>query len=95
MDLDRQSADIAEHERSGAEHERSGKDAIEQRAGNARGRRTLFGAAGAMMEMADYAERNGGAETAPAAANLRGDATAIRIATAKDFVRRLMGRRAK
>lgn len=55
----------------------------------------LFRAAGAMMEMADYAERNGGEAIRPVAANLRSHATAIRIVTARDFVRPSMQRIAK
>jgi len=60
---------------------------IEQRALTAQGRRTIFREAGVMMEMADYAERNGDQEVAPVVANLRGHAAAIRAATAKDVLR--------
>jgi len=38
----------------------------------------MFRDAGAMMEMAEYAERNGAAEVAASAASLRNNATAIR-----------------
>jgi hypothetical protein len=89
VELDPKSADIA-----AKLDERFTNKAIEQRAGSVQGRRLLFRAAGAMMEMADYAERNGGAAITPAAANLRGHAMSIRIATAKDFVRIPRGRRA-
>jgi hypothetical protein len=70
-------------------------EAIARRVGDARGRRSMFRHAGAMMEMADYAERNGGAASAPAAANLRSHATAIRIATVRDFLRIPIQQRAK
>lgn len=90
LDLDPKGADTA-----AKMDERFSNQAIEQRAGSIRGRRMLFRGAGAMVEMADYAERNGGIAIRAAAANLRGHATAIRIVTAKDFVRPSMQRRAK
>lgn len=67
-------------------------DAIEAQAKSARGRRTMFHNAGVMLEMAEYAERNGGTETAPLIASLRSHAWAIRLATAKDALG--MGRKA-
>lgn len=89
-DAGAQSADIA------AEMDRRfTNQTIEQRVGSVRGRRLLFRAAGVMIEMADYAERNGGVTIRPAAANLRGHAMAVRIATAKDIVRPSIQRRAK
>ena len=62
------------------------KEVIDRRAGSREGRREMFQGAGAMMEMADYAERNGDKEVAPLIANLRSHAMAIRIETAKDVV---------
>lgn len=61
---------------------------IEQRVGSPRGRRTMFRDAGVMMEMADYAERNGGERQALFVTALRRHALAIRIGTLRDFVRR-------
>ena len=43
----------------------------------------MFREAGVMLEMADYAERNGGAEVAPLVARLRSHAMAIRVETLK------------
>lgn len=62
-------------------------EAIESSVRSRKGRREIFRGAGAMMEMADYAERNGGNEVAPMVANLRSHATAIRVATANDALR--------
>ena len=62
-------------------------EAIETRARSVPGRREMHRSAGTMMEMADYAERNGGTPTTSAVASLRSHAAAIRIATAKDVVR--------
>jgi hypothetical protein len=62
-------------------------EAIERRARSAQGRREMYRGAGAMMEMADYAEQNGGAETGPVVGSLRSHALAIRMATAKDAIR--------
>ena len=90
LDLDPKSADTA-----AKMDERFTNDAIEQRAGTVGGRRMLFHAAGAMMEMADYAERNGGGAARPAAENLRDHAMAIRTMTVKDFVRPSTRRREK
>ncbi len=61
--------------------------AIERRARSAQSRREMYRGTGAMMEMADYAEQNGGVTTAPAVMSLRSLAVAIRIATAKDAIR--------
>ena len=67
--------------------DRSTAEAIAQRVHGRRGRRMMFHRAGAMMEMADYAERNGGQAIDPLVnEDLSGNhAAAIRIATAKDF----------
>jgi hypothetical protein len=62
-------------------------EAIAKRAQSAHGRRTMFREAGVMLEMADYAERNGGAEVAPLVARLRSHATAIRVGTLKARMR--------
>jgi hypothetical protein len=62
-------------------------EAIERRARSAQGRREMYRNAGAMMEMADYAERSSEEATAPAVASLRSHAVAIRTATAKDAAR--------
>lgn len=62
------------------------REEIETRTQNAHGRRTLFRNAGVMLEMAEYAERNGGAEVAPIVASLRSHALAIRMATAKSML---------
>ena len=59
---------------------------IARRALTAQGRRTMFREAGLMLEMADYAERNGGAEIAPLVARLRSHALAIRMGTLKKRV---------
>ncbi len=59
---------------------------IAQRALTAQGRRAMFREAGVMLEMADYAERNGGAEIAPLVARLRSHALAIRMGTLKKRV---------
>jgi hypothetical protein len=59
-------------------------DAIARLVSDGRGRRRMFRDAGAMMEMADYAERNGDAANAPVVANLRSHAMAIRVATMRD-----------
>jgi len=67
--------------------------AIEGRAASAQGRRQMFDEAGVMMEMADYAERNGGVATAPAVASVRNHAAAIRIATAKSLLAHSGGKR--
>ncbi|MGA8668931.1 MAG: hypothetical protein WB679_03615 [Terracidiphilus sp.] len=56
---------------------------IAKRALTAQGRRAMFREAGVMLEMADYAERNGGAEIAPLVARLRSHALAIRMGTLK------------
>jgi hypothetical protein len=56
---------------------------IARRAQTMHGRRTMFREAGVMLEMADYAERNGGAEVAPLVARLRSHAMAIRVETLK------------
>jgi hypothetical protein len=61
--------------------------AIERRAQSPQGRHAMFREAGAMMEMADYAERNGDAESAPVVASLRSHAVAIRTRTVKSFLR--------
>ena len=58
-------------------------EVIARRAQTRRGRRTMFREAGVMLEMADYAERNGGAEVAPLVARLRSHAMAIRVETLK------------
>jgi hypothetical protein len=47
----------------------------------------MFREAGTMMEMADYAERNGGSEAAPVAANVRSHAAAVRLAAVKSLLR--------
>lgn len=47
------------------------------------GGRAMFREAGAMMEMADYAERNGGKYAAAPAASLRNHALAIRVGVVK------------
>ena len=59
---------------------------IAKRAASVDGRRTMCREAGVMLEMADYAERNGGAEVAPLVARLRSHALAIRLATLKSRV---------
>jgi len=59
---------------------------IARRALTAQGRRTMFREAGVMLEMADYAERNGGAEVAPLVARLRSHALTIRMGTLKKRV---------
>ena len=59
---------------------------IERRAASAAGRREMFREAGAMMEMADYAERNGEATNAPAVASVRSHAVAIRLRTVMSFL---------
>jgi hypothetical protein len=46
----------------------------------------MFHDAGVMLEMAEYAERNGGPEVASLVASLRDHALAIRLATAKSAV---------
>ena len=61
---------------------------IERRAGSRRGRREMFLEAGAMMEMADYAERNGGNDAAAPVASLRSHALAIRVGVVKRMLRR-------
>jgi hypothetical protein len=58
-------------------------EVIAKRAQTTHGRRTMFREAGVMLEMADYAERNGGAEVAPLVARLRSHAMAIRVETLK------------
>ena len=60
---------------------------IERRAMTAQGRRQMFREAGTMMEMADYAERNGDKEVAAVVASLRSHAMAMRAATVKDLLR--------
>jgi hypothetical protein len=60
---------------------------IARRAQTAHGRRTMFREAGVMLEMADYAERNGSAEVASLVARLRSHAIAIRMGTATSLVR--------
>ena len=62
------------------------REEIEKCAKSAHGRRTMFHEAGVMLEMADYAERNGGAEVAPLVASLRSRALGIRLAMAKSVV---------
>jgi hypothetical protein len=64
---------------------RSIGEAVAQPVRGHRNRRMMFRRAGAMMEMADYAERNGGAAIQPLGDDLRDHAAAIRIATARDF----------
>jgi hypothetical protein len=59
---------------------------IAKRAQTIHGRRTMFREAGVMLEMADYAERNGGAEAASLVASLRSHALAIRMGTAKSLL---------
>jgi hypothetical protein len=51
----------------------------------------MFREAGVMMEMADYAERNGGAESAPVVATLRSHAGAIRMGILKRLLSRAGG----
>ena len=60
--------------------------AIEEDAAHAEGRQRMFHEAGAMMEMADYAERNGTQDVAPVVARLRAHAMAIRARTALNAV---------
>jgi hypothetical protein len=62
------------------------RDEIETRAKSAHGRESMFHDAGVMLEMAEYAERNGGPEVASLVASLRDHALAIRLATAKSAV---------
>jgi hypothetical protein len=59
---------------------------IVRRAQTMLGRRMMFREAGMMLEMADYAERNSGAEVAPLVARLRTHAITIRMGTAKSLV---------
>ena len=59
---------------------------IEARAATSEGRKRMFREAGALLEMADFAEQNGAAEVAPVAANLRAHATAIRVEAAKKLL---------
>jgi hypothetical protein len=60
---------------------------ISKRAQTMHGRRTIFREAGVMLEMADYAERHGGAEVAPLVARLRSHAMAIRMETLRARMR--------
>lgn len=62
-------------------------EAIAKRAQSAHGQRRMFREAGVMLEMADYAERNGDAEVAPLVARLRSHALAIRVKTLKKRMR--------
>jgi hypothetical protein len=55
---------------------------IETRVATREGRAGMFREAGVMLEMADYAERNGEAEVAPVVARLRAHALKIRVETA-------------
>jgi hypothetical protein len=57
-------------------------EVIEESAGTVEGRRRMFHEAGLMLEMADYAERNGSATVAPVVASLRAHAFAIRVEAA-------------
>jgi hypothetical protein len=69
------------------------REEIAKRAQTKHGRRTMFHEAGVMLEMADYAEQNGGAEVAPLVARLRSHAMAIRMGTAKSLARLIGTRR--
>jgi hypothetical protein len=59
---------------------------IAKRALTAEGRQRMFREAGVMLEMADYAERNGGSEAVPLVARLRSHALAIRMGTLRKRV---------
>lgn len=61
---------------------------IERLVWSRQGRRAMFREAGAMIEMAEYAERNGGKDAAAPAASLRSHALAIRVSVAKVLLRR-------
>src|SRR5581483_6250780 len=59
---------------------------VEERARSGEGRRQMFREAGVMLQMADYAERNGASTVAPVVASLRAHALAIRVEIALSSV---------